>query len=437
MNRFNRYLLGGATVLTCLCISSMAVAEEKGQDATYSGDLLTRSTLTGDWGGARNDLAKKGVTFDINFVQTAQGVVDGGKNSSWENGGRGDLTFMLDTGKMGLWPGGFLTAELEGNYGHAVNLYTGSLMAADTNQLFPVTGQEGVALPALNYAQFLSEYFGVVVGKLDTLTNGDQNEFAHGKGDTQFMNLALNVNPVIVMTAPYSTLGAGMILLPNKDPKSAVVSFSVLSSEGFANTTGLNEISADKLTFSGEARVRTDFLGKTGHQLVGYSYSNKEFTSLDQRLGEFLVNREFAKVNGSWAFFYNFDQYLYEPEKGSGKGFGIFGRLGVSDGDANPIHNFYSLGVGGKGLMSNRPIDQFGIGWYAIAVANLAFTGPLQTRDLFQNEQGVEAYYSIALTPWSLLTPNIQFIHPAQEKAPNGEEVKDSTVLGLRLRLLL
>jgi hypothetical protein len=36
----------------------------------YSGDFLTRSTLTGDWGGLRNDLAKMGITFDVSLTQT-------------------------------------------------------------------------------------------------------------------------------------------------------------------------------------------------------------------------------------------------------------------------------------------------------------------------------------------------------------------------------
>ena len=79
------------------------------------------------------------------------------------------------------------------------------------------------------------------------------------------------------------------------------------------------------MTFNGEARVRTQFFGKTGHQLVGAIYSNKDFTSLDQRLGFVLETKEIAKKQGSWAVYYNFDQYLYEPEKGSGRGFGLFG----------------------------------------------------------------------------------------------------------------
>ena len=110
----------------------------------------------------RNDLAAKGITFDANVTQIEQGVVSGGKNGSWEYGGRGDLTGNLDTQKLGLWPGGFLTAELEGNWNQSVNGKTGSISPVNTNQLFPLPLGNNVALPALSFAQFLSPYAGVV-----------------------------------------------------------------------------------------------------------------------------------------------------------------------------------------------------------------------------------------------------------------------------------
>jgi porin len=429
-------------LLGLLCFAQPAFAD----DTTYSGDFLKRSTLTGDWGGIRNDLAQKGVTFDINVTQTEQGVVGGGKSSSWEYGGRGDLILKMDTGKMGLWPGGFLTAELEGNWGHGVNLFTGSLMTVNTNQIFPVPAQEGVALPALNFAQFLSEYFGVFVGKLNTLTGGDLNEFAHGnyaKGETQFMNMALNINPTLLFAVPYSTLGAGMIILPTKDPKAAVISLSVLSSEGKATTSGFDNLNGNKLTFAGEARMRTDFFGLTGHQLVGYTYSNKEFKSIDQRLGSDILTGSLQVKKGSWAFYYNFDQYLYEPTKGSGKGIGIFGRFGAADGNPNLVNYFFSLGLGGKGIMASRPNDQFGIGWYYIDVKSPSLSLASVTREALRDEQGFEAYYSFAVTPWALLTPDIQIVQPAQKNIIDStgsglsrQSINTATVLGLRLQLL-
>jgi len=94
-----------------ILLNTQVFAQEEFQ--TYSGDLWSRSTLTGDWGGVRNDLAKKGVTFDLGLTQIGQGDIKGGKEIGWEYGGRGDLTINLDTQKLGWWPGGFFTAEVE------------------------------------------------------------------------------------------------------------------------------------------------------------------------------------------------------------------------------------------------------------------------------------------------------------------------------------
>jgi porin len=402
----------------------------------YSGDFLTRSTLTGDWGGLRNDLAKKGITFDVSLTQTYMGPVSGGVHQNWDFGGRGDFILNLDTGKMGLWPGGFLSVEVEGNYGQGGNPNSGSLMPVNTNQLFPVPGDNRVALPALTYTQFLSEYFGVLVGKLPTMA-ADNNAFAHGKGDTQFMNLALNVIPIALFAAPYTPLAVAAIILPTKNPDEAVVELAAFTSTGKGDSAGWDTIDGDNTTFWGEGRVRTGFFGMTGHQLLGGLYSTKEFKSIDQRLSLDPTTQLVAKKSGSWAVYYNFDQYLYEPVKGSGKGFGIFGRLGIADGNPNFLQHFYSLGVGGKGLVPGRPNDAFGVGWYYIGINNLELSTPVGVNSFLRDEQGFEAYYNIAVTPWAHLTPDIQVVHGALRHTIHDlTEIDTAVVMGVRLRLV-
>jgi len=298
-------------------------------------------------------------------------------------------------------------------------------------------------VPQVSFMQFFSPYAGVFLGKLDS-TGGDMNEFAHGKGDTQFLNLAFNFNPIGLLVVTNSTLGAGLIILPTKDPKAAIITFSVLQTNGKASTSGFSDLHWDQLTFGGEARARTDFFGLTGHQLIGGAYSNKTYTSLDQNLRFFIENREIEKQDGTWNIYYNFDQYLYEPKKGSGQGVGIFGRFGASDGNPNPMHYFFSFGVGGRGIIPSRPLDRFGIGYYYIDVKSPKFTGPLATREFLRDEYGFEAYYNFAITPWMQLTPDIQVIRPAQKEiitrtGPitfDRKNVHTATVLGLRLQLV-
>jgi porin len=443
MHEPQRFVAGAALVLFALLLTARAGAEEATASQPYTGDFFRRSTLTGDWGGARNDLAVKGIVFDASVTQIGQGVLSGGKDGTWQYGGRGDLTGHLDTQKLGLWPGGFLTVELEGNWDDSVNGSTGALATANTNQIFPVAIGSSVALPALNFTQFLAPYFGMTFGKFAviTSTSGDMNEFAHGKGDTQFLNLAFNVNPTLLVTMPYSPLGAGMIVLPTKNPNEAIVSFMVAQATAEATTSGFGNLSSDDLTFAGEGRVRTGFFGLTGHQLVGGAYSNKTFTSIDQRVSFPLQGQKLAPKDGSWVVYCNFDQYFYEAEKGSGRGVGLFGRFGASDGNPNFMEYFYSAGVGGKGFFSSRADDQFGLGYYYVDVQSPTLQGPLRTRSFLRDEWGFEAFYNAALTPWLLLTPDIQIIGPTQKQRALGlvqrESVDTAVVLGFRIQLIL
>jgi porin len=418
-------------------------AEESVPAKSYSGDFWSRSTMTGDWGGTRNEWAAKGIKFDMNLTQIGQSVVSGGKNIGWEYTGRGDLTLKIDTQKMGLWPGGFFSCEVEGNFNKPINLDTGGIMPVNANQLFPTPGKRELNIPEVKFTQFLSHYFGVTLGKLDT-TSGDPNEFAHGKGDKQFFNLAFNINPVLLLTVPSSTLGAGLIILPTKDPKAAVITLLAIDSNGKANRSGFDTAFEGNNTYVIDGHFRTDFFGMTGHQLLGVTYSGKDFSSLDQSMRFIIESGNIEKEDDSWSVFYNFDQYLYEPKKG--EGIGIFGRFGASDGDANPIHYFYSIGVGGKGVIPGRTLDEFGVGYYYIDVSNPKFTGPLAERDFFRDEYGIEAYYNIAVTPWMKLTPDIQVIRPAQKdvlKIDNEQlldsrkkDVDTATVVGLRLQVV-
>ena len=290
----------------------------------------------------------------------------------------------------------------------------------------------------------------LTIRKYATITSpsGDMNEFAHGKGDTQFMNAAFNFNPLLAFTVPYSTLGTGVIVLPTKDPKEAIVNVMVLQANGQPNTSGFGDLDGNKIVLAASGRVRTDFFSLTGHQSFGTTFSNKEFTSIDQRLGSIVETRGLSGKKGSWNIYYNFDQYLYEPKKGADRGVGLFGRLGVADGNPDLMKFFGSFGVGGKGVFDSRPRDQFGLGYYFLNTANPTIQGPLQTRSFLRDEYGFEAYYNFAITPWLQLTPDIQVARGAQKDkisigtGPLGlpridkQSISTATTLGLRLKMV-
>lgn len=418
-----------AEVATSAAAPAAAAAEGKAEAtlppaANYSGDIWERSTLTGDWGGTRNELAQKGLTLDAYSTQIYQGVLTGGKDKGWQYGGRENLTLNFDLGRMGLMPGGFLTLEGEGNYGEFAGSHqTGAVLPADNNSLFPTTDGPQFDLSQVLYTQFVSHNLGFFVGKIDA-TSGDNNAFAHGKGDRQFLNTAFGFNPIITVAAPAYGLGAGAVILPTGNPHEFIITLTAMDMEGQASTSGFDTVFKGGTSFVAEGRYTTHFFERTGHQLLGGMYSDRLYTSVDQNLRNFIIpGLPIQTASGSWAAYYNFDQYLYQPNPKEDRGFGVFGRFGLSDGEANPVHYSSSIGLAGKGLIMGRKHDQFGVGYFHLTASNSPALDTLGFRD----SQGFEAYYEFAITPAVLLTPDIQVIEPSQQ------HVETATVLGVRL----
>jgi porin len=259
--------------------------------------------------------------------------------------------------------------------------------------------------------------------------------------------VALQFNAAATVTIPYSALGIGVFVLPTGDEKFAKLKVFVVDSDGKGNNPGFDTVFNGDTTYHAEGRVRTLIAGLTGHQLVGGAYSTKSFTALEQNVRIVIEDRSLQKKNGSWCLYYNFDQYLYEPVRGSGRGLGLFGRFGVSDGNPNPTKYFYSAGIGGNGVVPGRPLDGFGLGYYYVVVGHPTFTGPFATASFLRDEQGGEAYYDVAITPWARLAPDLQVIKPAQKRTVGTSQggvpgagvkpVGTATVLGVRLKLAI
>jgi porin len=406
----------------------------------FTGDFWNRARLTGDWFGLRTKMADNGVQLDFDNVHTFQNVISGGIDTTGRYLGNAEIVLKLDSQKAGLWPGGFLLVRGEAAFGTGVNLATGAILPVNTRPILASPARDEMVLSHVVLTQFLHQKFAVALGKLDT-TGGDANEFAHGRGDDNFMNLAFSINPVALRTVPYSTLGTALVFLPTKD---LTVTFSAIDTEGVSTRAGFDTLFKDGTTLGTEARLTIRPLGLTGHHLISALWSNKDFSSLNQDpriiIGDVLFGTPLRKESGSWAFMYNLDQYFYQ--KHPSQGIGIFARFGISDGKANPVHRFYSVGLGGRGVIPGREQDRFGIGYYYMKISDeLRDTLPplLRTRLGLEHEQGVELFYNVAVTPWLHVTPDLQFVDSARDKAPligpDRKAIGTAVVAGLRIKI--
>ncbi len=176
--------------VAALVLAPATAAAQTDAPETYAGDLWSRPRLTGDWWGSRDWLAKRGVTFDFDLLQILQGIGTGGRDTGVAYDGLVNYELNLDTGKLGLWPGGFLKVKAFSTFGDTVDNDSGATLPVNMvgGTLPQPDNTTATALMNLTFAQFLSKWFGVFVGKVYTLT-GDDNAFAHNFY-TQFLNTA-------------------------------------------------------------------------------------------------------------------------------------------------------------------------------------------------------------------------------------------------------
>ena len=97
--------------------NSPSLAQEAAPGGAYGGSLRDRSTLTGDWGGTRNDLAVRGITILPSLTGFYQGPTAGNVDHTFDLGGKGDLFLNLDGGKLGLWDSSGFKVHGEYNVG--------------------------------------------------------------------------------------------------------------------------------------------------------------------------------------------------------------------------------------------------------------------------------------------------------------------------------
>lgn len=431
----------------------------------YSGDFLTAPAMTGDWGGTRSELAKKGISFNLEIASYGMGNAYGGANTShaFQHSGTADYSLEFDTGRMGLWPGALIKVRGETQYGRSINNDAGAISTPNFDALLPSPGDPGVTtLTEYWIMQFVSEKLGFIAGQVDLTGLPGQNEFTSGRYDG-FMNTSFWQPPVVFTSVPYSAMTFGAVYFPTKwfDGATLIVdSYGTPSFSGF--DSAFHSPQAVSLVQALNFHIKP--FGQPGTQRFTFSYSNREryaIGDLDRLLLADLVSPSFDRlglvrsirkgrllnlrnlvlrqVGGKYlepsrqsdngAFWYDFDQYLYTDPQDPKQGFGIFGKFGWAPGERSPVEEYYSFGVGGKGLIPKRPRDRYGIGYYLLNMSD-DLPGALNAN----TEQGVELFYNIEVTPWLHITPDVQcIINPGGNTGPDGND--PAIVYGVRAHI--
>ncbi len=462
-SRFNRTSLSllGSVLLMGLGSTANALGPVEVPE-TWGGDWSSRPRLTGDWGGVRDEMGKKGVELDANMLLMPGGVMTGGTGTGAEFWGNVDYTLNINTDKLGLWPGGFFKFEGVSSFGTSLNDQVGAIVPTNIASLYPTFNQAGSGLMQASYTQFLSPQFGVTMGKMN-LFEFTPTEF-YGDYRTQFMNTGLNINLAFAM-APISAYGGG-VLLPTPDINLMALA---LDANGTPTNNDISKAFDNGVTMVSAAHIKIKPFGLVGHQGVSGLWSDKPRFSLDQdpdNLNRALLQERYPilgnpgsmlerilikyfpqllipveaanKKNSTWTVVYSFDQYFWQPNGDPKRGIGLFFSFGASDGNPNPIQYSYLMGIGGKGVFSMRPHDSFGIGW-ARSQFSAQFVPLLRDRLGLglDHEDAIEMYYTAAITPWLNVSPNLQVINSGMNKTlGNGNGLQNmDTVVEANLRM--
>ena len=143
------------------------------------------------------------------------------------------------------------------------------------------------------------------------------------------------------------------------------------------------------------------------------------------------ANRE----DSTWAVFYGFDQYFWQPAGDPKRGIGMFFNFGAADGDTNPVKYSYAVGIGGNGVVPGRKSDNFGIGWARTQFSD-NFVPLLRERFHLglDQEDAVEMFYNAAITQWLRMSLDLQVINPGLQKTlsddRNSLKGVDTAVVG-------
>ncbi len=404
----------------------------------YAGDFAERSYLLGDFGGKRAEWARKGFSFDIDYNQYFQAVTDGGADTGSEYGGTIDYNINIDFDRMGLIPGGLLQMRAVSRYGRSVNGISGSFVPVNTDAAHPTTSppDEDVALwlPVINYTQFFSEKFALGFGKYDTYDSA--NEFAGGRGRSQWWNQNLNmpVSPLLII--PYSTLGANALFMPNPN---LTITGMVATSTDTSNRSGFNDLDDGLFALlSINYKYQLGDLPGGFNLMPGYGWDGN-FAEINGRMNIEAGQLKPTTEDDTWFAAFDTWQYLWVEgdsnqavDLNNGRqdlqGVGVFSRVQFADSDTNPLDYNISFGVNAKGLIPGRDNDAMGIAYNYNRLRKgrfLEFVGIANSSSVW------EAFYNIELTPAVHLTLDAQVSDSALP------DTDTATILGMSMQIRL
>lgn len=401
-------LLATATV-AALLVPMLASAQSANANA-YDGQ-----TLTGDWGGTRSELAARGIAFRGDYVGEAMGVVDGGYGETGARYAQQVRVGMdLDMGKLAGWDGGTLHFTLNDRRGRSTSVdFVGNR--------FPIQeayGGQYTRLTELSYDQKFAD--GQSYFKLGYYAMG--NQFGLHSLLTHFVNAAFCAHPLAMSGNSgwynYPVARWGGEIAQQVSPALNVRTgwFQVNPNLGGNIERNAFRPFASGTTGSLFPVELTWTPGKGGDHPGVYKFGGYYDTSRAARRG-----LEPAATTGRHGGYVLAEQRLTREAADPERGLTAFAQYMVSDTDTAQIRRWYALGGVYQGIGS-RAQDSIALGYVGAdinrrlidarraSLVDAGVPGDSPLYHLSQAEELFELSYSVQVTPWLMIRPDVQYI---------------------------
>lgn len=443
----------GPALLALLFAHAPARAKEK--------SIWERDKLTGDWGGARSALEKKGIDIGVAYIGETLSVLSGGLRRGTSYEGRLDVTINTDLEKLTGWTGAKTQIRAfqihDANNRNAADL-VGSISdpsnidALPTTRLFTAWFQQDFGkLASLRVGQLAADDEFFLSNTAGALINGTFGWPAY---------LAANL-PSGGPAYPLATPGVRLQVNPADNVTLLAAVFS--GDPAGANCTG-NPQACNRYgtTFSldggafwiAEAQYQVnqekDAKGLAGAYKLGAWFHTGSFA--DQRFG---IDAAGAIVSlatmpplplfhrGNWGAYGIVDQMIWRHGDSSTN---VFARVGAAPSDRNLLSWYIDAGLGFKGLIPGRADDTL---TFAVAYSQISKDAAALDRDTLalngppfpirNAETVLELTYIAQIAPWWSVQPDLQYIIRPGGNVPDptnpAATVGNAFVVGVRSTL--
>lgn len=366
--------------------------------------FFDREKLTGDWGGIRDQLAESGVKLDIEYTGYYQGMISGTGYDGFDFGGRADALVNFDTNKLGLWNGGGFHTHLTYRSGDLQAFRGGALWPVSTGSILPLGEEDSIVASSLYVSQRFGESGSLLLGKINAVDLLANDPFYGGWGNHRFMNLAFVAPPSGVF--PPVIIG----VISNYSIAPFTLTFMAYDPHDQTSDYWQDDLFKDGVNLSLGTTWTGKLLGRPSSINFTGIYSTERST--DHR--EFLLppDLQTKTKDSSYNVSLKISHLLLESSTHPGQGLGIYGKAAIADGNPNPIEASFSGGISGHRIVPGRPLDSFGVGYFYYNFSDdlKSAVAPLVN---FDNEQGAEIFYNLAVTPWFRVTADLQWIDSA------------------------